>query len=276
MPAPQKSLLAELAKANFISKGIQLPMDWAQPGDQYPQAFQPAEKMVAPNSPTNLFRESTLNKYHVDTSKTIGDQFDKYIDGICGAIGDGIDKWMKMTMIAGALINGPVGMVLPGCVNGPPLMPLIFATAPKGTPQEIKYSQAISNAFGTMWLPWHLGLTGMLSYPAFAAFPGPMAPPMPNIPVPLITFASPGESGLSPASLKNLMTANLADPTANHAVDLFDSIAMAFAAVFPIFKASTMVMNVLGMGPIPTFAPPFVPVGPVLGGTVIPTPGVLV
>jgi hypothetical protein len=276
MPAPQKDLLAQLAKTNFISKNIQLPMGWAQPGDQYPNAFSPSEKMVAPNSPMNLFRESSLNKYHVDSAKTLGDQFAKYIDGICGAICDGIDKWMKMTMVAGVVINGPVGLLLPGGVIGPPLMPLIFATAPKNTPQEIKYSNAIANAFGTLWMPWHMGLTGMLSYPAFAAFPGPMAPPMPNIPVPLITFSSPGESGLSPSNLKSLMSANLADPQALHAIDLFDSIATAFSTVFQIFKASTLVQNVLGMGPIPTFAPPFVPVGPVLGGTVIPTPGVLV
>ena len=142
MPAPQKDLLAQLAKTNFISKNIQLPLGWAQPGDQYPNAFSPSEKMVAPNSPMNLFRESSLNKYHVDSAKTLGDQFAKYIDGICGAICDGIDKWMKMTMVAGVVITGPVGLLLPGGVIGPPLMPLIFATAPKNTPQEIKYSNA--------------------------------------------------------------------------------------------------------------------------------------
>jgi hypothetical protein len=27
---------------------------------------------------------------------------------------------------------------------------------------------------------------------------------------------------------------------------------------------------VMGMGPIPTFAPPFVPVGPVVGGSTLP------
>jgi len=72
------------------------------------------------------------------------------------------------------------------------------------------------------------------------------------------------------------MDANLADPKALHASDLFDAIAKAFNTIFQVFKASTMVQNVLGMGPIPTFAPPFVPVGPVVMGSVIPTPGVLV
>jgi len=276
MPAPQKSMLTQLAKINFISKGINLPMDWSQPGEQYPDAFKPSEVATAPNSPMNLFRDATLNKYHVDTAKTIGKQYEKYIDGICGAICDSIDKWMKMTMITSALINGPVGVVLPGSFVGPPLMPLILATAPKSTPQEMKYSNAVASALGTLWQLWQTGLMGTLMYPAFAAFPGPVAPPMPNIPLPLIAFSSPGESGLSPSTLKITMDANLADPTAQHASDLFDAIAKAFNTVFQVFKASTMVQNVLGMGPIPTFVPPFVPVGPVVMGTVIPTPGVLI
>ena len=71
------------------------------------------------------------------------------------------------------------------------------------------------------------------------------------------------------------MEANLADPTALHASALFDAIAKAFNTVFQIFKASTLVQNVLGTGPIPTFAPPFVPVGPVVAGIGNGPPGCL-
>jgi hypothetical protein len=275
MPAPPKSLFAQLTKVNFASKTIKMPQDWSEPGDQYPDSFQESEKMVPPNPPLNLFREESLNKYHVDSAKTIGKAFEKFIDGICGAICDGIDKWMKMAVITGAIINGPVGTMFPGCVVGPPLMPLIFSTAPKSSPQELKFSNAIASAFGTQWQIWQVGLSGTLMYPAFAAFPGPVAPPIPNIPFPLIAFPSPGESALSPSMLKLTMEVNLADPMAQHASELFDAIAKGFGTVFQIFKASTMVQNVLGMGPIPTFAPPFVPVGPVVMGTVIPKPGVL-
>ena len=34
-----------------------------------------------------------------------------------------------------------------------------------------------------------------------------------------------------------------------------------------------MVTNVLGTGPVPTFAPPYVPVGPVVGGVGTMMPG---
>ncbi len=63
--------------------------------------------------------------------------------------------------------------------------------------------------------------------------------------------------------------------TALHASDLFDSVSRAFNTIFQTFKTTTIVQNVLGTGPVPTFAPPVVPAGPVLAGTVIPMPGVL-
>lgn len=275
MPAPQKKQLSQLSKTLFIAKSIALPIQWAKPGIQYPDAFKPDEVLVMPNPPNTLFKEPNLNKYNVDTAKNIGKLFEDYIEGICGAVCDAIDKWLSLTSIVSVVINGPVGMLLPGGVLGPPLLPFILASAPMGTPQEIKYSKAIATTMSNMWQAWQAGLTGVLMYPAFAAFPGPMAPPTPNIPVPLITFASPGEAGLSPASLKALMMANLADPDALHAMDLFDALSTAFNTIFQLFKATTIVQNVLGSGPIPTFAPPFVPVGPVLGGFVVPMPGVI-
>jgi hypothetical protein len=273
MPPPNKSLHSQMAKLIFTSKAIALPQQWAQPGSQFPDAFSALERVAPPNSPTNLFREATLNQYHVDGAGEVGKKFEAFLDGVCGATCDGIGNWLTTATIAGVMINGPVGMLMPGNVIGPPLAPLILATAPQSTPQEMKYSNAIASAFGTAWQTWHAGLTGVLMYPAFAAFPGPVAPPIPNIPMPLIAFASPGEALLSPAALKGAMMANLGDPAALHATDLFDAVSQGFAPVFAMFKASTLVKNVLGMGPIPTFAPPFVPVGPVVGGVGTGPPG---
>jgi len=269
--------MAELAKANFLSKNIQVPVQWQQPGsDQFDEAFSASERQTTPNSPINLFREPSLNQYHVNAAKDIGDKMTTYLEGISGAICDAIDKWMKMTSVAGLLINGPVGQVLPGGVMGPPLMPFILASAPMNTPMETKYSQAIAQAISQQWQLWQVGLTGMLMYPSFAAFPGPMAPPTPNVPLPLVALSSAGEAGLSANMLQSLMMAYLGDPQAQHAADLFDALAKAFNTCFQTFKTATMVQNVLGTGPIPTFAPPFVPVGPVVAGMAVPAPGVLV
>ena len=49
-----------------------------------------------------------------------------------------------------------------------------------------------------------------------------------------------------------------------------------FSMRFLIWSASTLVQNVLGRGPVPSFAPPFTPVGQVMNGSVISVPGVLI
>jgi hypothetical protein len=98
---------------------------------------------------------------------------------------------------------------------------------------------------------------------------------MPNIPMPLMVYPSPGEVMLSPFLLSNAMAGALGDPKALHAGALFNSLGQAFMPVFQLFKMSNQVKNVLGMGPIPTFAPPFVPVGPVIMGTGTGPPGCL-
>jgi hypothetical protein len=43
--------------------------------------------------------------------------------------------------------------------------------------------------------------------------------------------------------------------------------------MFKVWQASTMVTQVMGTGPVPTFAPPYVPAGPVLGGVGTMPPG---
>ena len=275
MPPPDKSLFCQLARQLFTAKTIRLPVGWSQPGNQFQDAFSVLERISLPNAPTNLFRESSLNKYHVDAAFKIGQQFADYIDGVGGAVCDGIGQWQSAASITNVIINGPVGLLLPGGVVGPPLTPLIQASAPKKTPQEAKYSQAIATAFGNAWQAWQAGVTGMLSYPSFAVFPGPVAPPMPNVPIPLMACPSAGEAMLSPFLLHTAMEGALGDPKALHSRVLFKSLGQAFMPVFQLFKMNNQVKNVLGTGPIPTFAPPFVPAGPVIMGIGTGAPGCL-
>ena len=72
--------------------------------------------------------------------------------------------------------------------------------------------------------------------------------------------------------MKSQMSSQLGDPQAPFNKELFESICTAFEQCYDIWKVSTMVTNVLGTGPVPIFAPPFVPVGPVVMGTGIDGP----
>lgn len=275
MPAPQATMMQQLAKAQFMSFGIKLPVDWKQPqgegGRQYGNAFKPSEHVGVVTPPT-LFVPASTNKYHTDTVNKISGQFNDYIDGICSAICDAWSQWQTAATMVGVMITGPVASM--GQVVGIPWLPLIMASGPKTTPAELKYTTTIANVLNTAWLAYTatIKVPGLPWYPAFAAVPSPVAPPMPNVPVPVVALTQ-VTVPVSKAILKGQMIAMHADPTAQHSVELFDAVADAFEKCFQLWQTTTMVTNVLGTGPVPTFAPPVVPVGPVLGGIGSMTPG---
>jgi hypothetical protein len=278
MPAPAAAMMSELAKMQFRSFAIKLPVDWKTPsgdpaGAQYSKAFTAAEHAAVPSPvPPGLFSPASTNKYHCDAAGDISDKLSKFIDGICGAICSAWSQWQSTAALVGVVINGPTASL--GQVVGIPLMPLIMASAPKATAQELKYSTAIAQTIGTGWLSYTatIKVPGLPWYPAFTAFPGPVAPPMPNIPTPVVALMQ-VTAAISKPVLKAQMIGALGDPKAFHHQELFDCVSDAFEKCFQIWQASTQVMNVLGTGPIPTFAPPFVPVGPVVGGVGTMPPG---
>jgi hypothetical protein len=95
------------------------------------------------------------------------------------------------------------------------------------------------------------------------AFPGPVAPPTPNVPVPVVALT---QVPPQPAMMKQQMVGQLADPQAPFHAELFEAICDAFDKCFKLWQTTTMVTNVLGAGQVPSFAPPYMPAGPVIGG----------
>jgi hypothetical protein len=116
-------------------------------------------------------------------------------------------------------------------------------------------------------------IPGLPFYPAYAAVPSPMAPPVPNTPVPFAALTQVPTS-ISTSVMKPQMISQLGDPQAPLHKELFESICDAFEKSYNLWKVSTQVTNVLPtLAPVPTFAPPYVPVGPVVGGVATMLPG---
>jgi hypothetical protein len=276
MPAPQAAAMQQLARLKFTSFNIKVPQNWQNPSGtpdakHYGDAFKPSEKTTAPGAPP-LFQPSSLNKYHTDTQKMHIDKIGKFIDGICSAICSAWSTWQSAATMVGVVIMGPTASV--GQIVGPPWTPLILASGPKETPMLLKYTTVVANVIGTAWLSFTatVKVAGMPWYPAFAAMPSPVAPPTPNIPCPFAALTQVPVS-ISANVLKMQMIGMLGDPTAPFHKELFEAIADAFEKSYNLWKVTTMVTNVLGTGPVPTFAPPFVPVGPVVGGVGTMVPG---
>ena len=270
-------MMKQLARLQFSSFQLKVPQNWQAPsGDpgakHYSDAFKPEEKQTSPVAGAPLFLPASMNKYHTDTQKMHQAKVGAFIDGMCDAICSAWSQWQSTASMAGIVINAVAAFG--GKVVGPPLAPLILASAPKSSPSELKYSQVISTVIGNAWLQYTMAFTvkGMPWYPAFATMALPIAPPTPNVPCPIVAISA-GTSLAGKNLMKPQMISQLGDPRAPFHAELFDAICDAFEKCLTLWETSTMVTNVIGVGPVPTFAPPYVPLGPVMGGTGTMLPG---
>ena len=266
---PDPKILSNLAKTALKNQNKQIAGDWSPPqgpeGKQFVESIKPEDRDV-PEDSARVFRAVSSNRFHVEAATNISKKFEGYIDRLCKSIALGWTTWMAQSTIQGVVIMGPVGTLVPGTVMGPDLGGLILASNPPvDTPQERECTTAVARAFGAGWTEWSSQLNGTIPCAHCAVFPGPMAPPLPNVPVPVSTLISSGATALTKDRLVAAMNQNYGG-SGTFTEDIFQSVSAAFAQYFPTWQGATNVVNVLAGGPIPTFAPPVVPAGPVMGG----------
>lgn len=275
MPAPQAILFKQAARLKFTSFNLKVPQNWKQPqgedAEMFSSAFKPSERTSSPGMPP-LFQPASLNKFHTDSQKMHIAKIGAFIDSTCDAICAAWSKWQASATMAGIIVNAITASG--GQVAGIPWAPIIMAEGAKASPMAMKYTTAIANVISSSWLAYTatIKVPGLPFYPAFAAFPSPAAPPTPNTPFPLVALTQ-VTAPIAPVLMKQQMVAMLGDPSAPFHNELFEAICDAFDKMFQIWQKTTMVTQVMGAGPIPTFAPPYVPAGPVLGGVATMLPG---
>ena len=220
-------------------------------------------------------------KPHQKTCDDIGKNFKDFHDTMIDAVSFAHNMWKLQAKFKDLQIAAVSAIGSPGCLDGPKLD---IANAPQCasmTGNMAKMRDAVAKGVADCFKKWQDQVTipGLPLYPAFAAFPGPMAPPMPSIPVPLIACISGMMTQIvMPDEMTKAMDDALdqglkdKDPE-KHYHALHQSIATVLSLAFLLWLPQQQMMLVLGKGPIPTFAPPFVPVGPVVGGDNISIPG---
>lgn len=222
-------------------------------------------------------------KPHQKSCDKVGKNFKDFHDAMVDAVQFSHNLWKLQAKFKDLKIMAVAAIGAPGCLDGPELesniknAPMVAAF----TGNMAKHRDAVAKGVSQCFKKWQdkVMVPGLPWYPAFAAFPGPQAPPMPNVPVPLIMCPSAMMSEIiMPDSMTKAMDDALdggmkdKDPDKQYHA-LHDAIATTLSLAFLMWLPSQQVMLVLGKGPIPTFAPPFVPVGPVVGGDNIAAPG---
>jgi hypothetical protein len=275
MPAPQAKMMQQLARAKFASFGLKVPQNWQAPqgsaAEHYDRAFKPDEKTSTPAMGTPpLFQPASLNKYHTDVQKMLCAKFGDFIDGICSAICSAWGEWQSLATMTGLVVAGPTVSV--GAIVGPPLTPLIMKSAPKGSPQELKFSTAIAQVVGTGWDAFTLTIKipGLPLFPGYAALPTPVAPPMPHPPIPLASLPQMPATIMATA-LKAQKIAAHGDPQAQYASELFESVAEAFEQTYNMWKGTTTLQNLVV---IATGGTPVSPL-PAVGTATLPPGGIV-
>jgi hypothetical protein len=287
MPGLPSSVIKELAKAKLRSFNLQLPTVVPAAPSAPPQqqtsgrtavkragATPSAGATLTNQTPTAtpqaippaFFRAASNDKRDVDNQTLSSQEIDAEINKIADAVASGFAIWQTGMRLTGVRIFAIVASG--GSVQAPPLGPLIAAFAQGGG-----YGNAVANGLGDAMAQWAMSVhvPFLPWYPAFAAFPGPTAPPTPNVPCPLLALGM-SRDILSKSGLKARMMA-AAPAGLMFAEQVIDSFAEAIASALSIWLATTVVTQVLGSGRVPTFAPPYVPVGPVMNGNADQLPG---
>lgn len=255
--------MAQMVKADFLSKGIKVPSSWDAGLEDPYNGKLPEFKPGVPR-PTNIFLSISPAKIATDACNDVSERFEALIDDVCGAICGCWGTWQGSVKFAGVVINAGIGILLPGGMVGGGLMagPAIAARTQQKGGNYTMYANAIASAIGLAWTAWELGYTN----PAIP-FPGGMVcsatmPPSPNTPIPLASGTSPGDALIGASMLKTSMLGMLGAP-GQHADPLCDSFAKTFAQLFQTWKGTTMISNVIGAGGVAP--PPPAPPGPVAG-----------
>jgi hypothetical protein len=185
----------------------------------------------------------------------------------------GVNEWIGRARIQGGTVRGPSAFLTPGSLVSDTNIEMRMLQILVGSQVPREISAALAKILASAWNEWAAGFQMQLptAYPPLAAFPGPYAPPTPAAGTPPVALgSSAGEASLKAPLLANRLRSALrmyptriAEGTLDPAIN---SLATWVEGSFNDWKSLATLVGLMGRGPVPTFAPPYVPVGPVIAG----------
>src|SRR5581483_5197158 len=227
---------------------------------------------VPQSVPPAMLRAASSNRIDVDFQGEVSQELSRTIDAICQAIVNAHNFWRQQAFLRNVQIMAVTATG--GTIQGPSLASVIRTQIPStalyGAGAII--GQAVADGIDAAWQSWQssVRVPGLQWWPSFVAVPGPAAPPTPNIPTPLSALTW-DESTITVDALARSMKSRLGRP-APYADQLFVSVATGLDRALEQWFSVQVVTNVLGKGPVPTYAPPYVPVGSVVAGEIVAAP----
>jgi hypothetical protein len=189
------------------------------------------------------------------------------------AFRQGVNDWIGAAQIRGGQVRGTGASLTPGSLVSSVNIETVMQQKMLSSQIPADIARALASALAGAWNDWasRFQMEVPNAYPTFAAFPGPNAPPTPTAtgPIPLSRGFSAGEASLKAAVLGPKLTSALrahAGKMSGPPDQVLKNLAQWVESSFTEWKAMATLVGVMGKGPVPTFAPPYVPVGPVIMG----------
>lgn len=186
----------------------------------------------------------------------------------------GVQIWSASARFTTGTINASVLTIPSGSLEGSNFTESIISEI-MTLDVPVQIAEAFAAPVWSGWNKWSVtfAIHSFSAFPSFVAFPGPSAPPTSALPIPLSAAAF-NRDLLKANALKVQILSRLGkwkeDPEAKRAVERFSEwLDESFTSAI----TKSQITNLMGQGPVPTFAPPEVPSGPVVGGSIIPSPG---
>ena len=183
------------------------------------------------------------------------------------------NEWIGRARIQGGTVRGPAAVLTPGSLVSDTNieMRVTQLLASPAVPRDI--AAALAKVLGSAWNDWAAGFQIHIpqAYPTLAAVPGRFAPATPVANAPFLSQGtSHGEASLKAPLLTSRLVAALQVPGAKTATGnptaAMQNLAAWVDGSFTDWKAGVKMTGLLGKGPVPNYAPPYVPIGPVVAG----------
>ncbi|MBP7658459.1 MAG: hypothetical protein KA778_00520 [Burkholderiaceae bacterium] len=191
-----------------------------------------------------------------------------YLGGLCAAIGGALARWQSQAILRDVRVEG--ARASGGRVVGPEVEGLIRGAAPVGWPE---YTHPLSSGIRDQVRRFEreLRVPNLVWYPALAHVFAAQAAPTLNLPSPLAALAVKARVHLTGPEIYAAMHAQVTQQAGRELPSGIESLMAAlcegFDEVIPAWLDATLVTQVVATGPVPSFAPPEVPGGPVVGGS---------
>jgi hypothetical protein len=186
------------------------------------------------------------------------------------------NQWIWKAEIVTGIINAQIAILQPGWFRSSYMIAPAMTSELTAAGLPAPLANALASQFAAAWEAWSGAVTcpGMPLFPSFVAWPGPQAPPTPAVPVPMAALGAGGLSALlAPNLAQRWQNALPSGYNQNNARQPLLDAATWFTSRFLPWQTGAVLTNVLGWGPVPSYAPPYVPVGPVANGTFRAPPG---